>query len=165
MLNAIVTQKISADFTNDLDVGSAEYPVRVTISTPLKNGTGADQANQIFTDTRTLAASTNEELDLSGGLTDAFGNTIAFTRIKSITVEASRDNTNNVEVTTPAANGVPLFLAASDGVGLTPGASMTMVFPDVDGIPVTAGTGDLLDFANSAGGTSVDYTVIIIGTI
>lgn len=165
MLDGIVTQKISFDFQNPLDVGSANYPVRVNISTPLKDGTGANQANQIFTDTRTLAASTNEELDLSGSLSDAFGNLIAFTRIKAITIEASEDNTNNVEVTTPAANGVPLFIAAGDGVSLTPGASMTMVFPDVNGIPVVAATGDLLDFANSAGGSTVDYTIIIVGTV
>lgn len=36
--------------------------------------------------------------------------------------------------------------------------------PDANGFGVTANTGDLLKITNSAGGTPVTYTVVLIGT-
>jgi len=164
MLNANVSQNTSADFSSDLDVGAADYPLRLNVNIPLKDGTGANQANQAWSDTRTLGASASETLDFfGGGLLDAFGVELDLVNIKSITITADADNTNNVEVQRPAANGVPLFLAAGDGVSLTPGSAITMTFPDVDGIPVTDATGDLLDFTNSAAVTGVNYTIVVVG--
>lgn len=164
-LEANFTQSVKAEMINDLDVGEASYPVAFAAINAFTNGAGADQANQIFTDSRTLGPSATEDLDLSGVLVDAFGATILFTRIKAILIQAVKANTNNVEVTREATNGVPLFIAAGDGIALTPGASFGAAFPDVNGVPVTAGTGDLLTITNSAGSTSVTYTIVIIGTI
>jgi hypothetical protein len=55
-------------------------------------------------------------------------------------------------------------LAAGDGIALRPGATFVWISPDATGVTVTAGTGDLLNIANSGAGTSVTYDVIIIGT-
>lgn len=164
-LTAQVALKIAADFVSTLDVGSATYPVNYSATNNFANGTGADQANQIFTDTRTLSTSATENLDLAGGLTDPFGATITFAKVKAILITAASANTNNVQVTRPASSGLVLFMAASDGIALTPGASFAAVFPNANGVAVTAGTGDLLTLTNSAGSTSVTYTVVIIGTI
>lgn len=158
-------QKITGKVVSALDIGSAEYPLNFNITNNLSDGTGADQFKKVFTDIRTLTASATENLDLAGGLTDPFGATITFTKIKAITILAAAANTNSVQVTRPSSNGLPLFMAASDGIALTPGASMTVVFPDANGIAVTAGTGDILTVTNSAGGTSVSYTVIIAGVV
>lgn len=163
-LNVQILQKIAGTQESALDVGTAKLPILFNKVNNLANGTGANQANQMFTDERTIAASGNEDLDLAGSLSDAFGNTITFTKVKAIMVVADAGNTNDVEVTRPAINGLPLFMAAGDGISLTPGASFTMVFPDADGVAVTADTGDLLNIANSSSGTGVTYTVIIIGT-
>ena len=163
--NANVNQSIKANQTNPLDISEAVYPVNFSTINALAEGVGANQANQIFTDERTLAPSATEDLDLSGVLVDAFGATLLFTRIKAILIEAVAANTNDVQVTREATNGVPLFIAAGDGIALTPGASFSAVFPDATGVTVTAGTGDLLTITNSAGGTSVTYKIIIVGTI
>jgi hypothetical protein len=163
-LTVQILQKISGVQQSALDVSTASLPINYNKTNNLSNGTGADQANQIFTDERTISASGNEDLDLAGSLSDAFGNTITFSKLKAITVVASSDNTNNVQVTRPASNGVPLFMTAGDGISLTPGASFTAVFPDANGVAVTASTGDLLNIANSAGGSGVTYTIILIGT-
>lgn len=129
----------------------------------LTSGTGSNQADLIFHDQRTLAASGTEDLDLAGSLTDAYGTTLTFARIKAIMVTAASGNTNNVQVTRPASNGVPLFLAAGDGIPVLPGGVFLWVAPNAAGVAVTAGTGDLLTFTNSAGTTSVTYDVVIIG--
>lgn len=153
----------TADLTNALDLATASVPLSLTKTIRLATGTGANQADKVFHDTRTLAASATEDLDLAGSLADALGSTITLARVKAIIVAAASGNTNNVNVTRPAANGVPVFLAAGDGMPVRPGGVFCWIAPDVTGVAVTAGTGDLLTFTNSAGSTSVTYDVVIIG--
>lgn len=160
-----VTMAVTAALVNAIDVGRVEYNPSYSKVFNLSNGAGADQANMIWTETRTLTASSSENIDLAGSLSDAFGNTITFTKLKGIMVVAAGGNTNSVNVTRPTSNGVPLFLAASDGIGLTPGSAFSAVFPDANGIAVTADTGDLITITNSAGSTSVTYTIVLIGTV
>jgi hypothetical protein len=117
----------------------------------------------LWHDQRTLASEATEDLDLAGSLTDSFGATVTIVKLKAVIVVAAAGNTNNVEVTMPAANGVPLFLAAEDGIPVLPGGEFRWVAPGA-GVTVTAGTGDLLTFTNSSSGTSVTYDVILVGT-
>lgn len=163
-LSATIKATISAQHTKVIDLGTASMPIELLKALTLTDGTGANQADRIFTDTRTLSASANEDLDLAGGsLVDVFGNALTFARIKALFVTADAGNTNNVNVSRPAANGVPLYLAAGDGEAVHPGSCILKAWPGVTAIPVTAGTGDLINFANSGAGTPVTYTVIIIG--
>lgn len=159
----LVLQAI-ASLTNPLDLSTPVDELDLTFRDTLENGTGADQGNMCWHDTRTLAASANEDLDLAGSLTNAFGATQTFARIKLVMVLARAANTNNVRVTRPASNGVPLFLAASDGIDVRPGGAFVWYAPDATGVAVTAGTGDLINVANSSGSTSVTYDVVIIGS-
>lgn len=161
-LSATIKAGISAVHTNVLDNGTATFPLNLLQSLSLTDGTGASQADRIFSDTRTLSASATEDLDLSGTLTNAYG-TVTFARIKAVLVIASGDNINNVNVTRPASNGVPLFLAASDGLAVRPGGIFMLACSDATGVAVTAGTGDLLTLTNSSGTTPVTYTIVIIG--
>jgi hypothetical protein len=146
-LSATIKAGISASHTNVLDLGTATFPLNLLHSLSLADGTGAGLADRIFSDTRTLSASATEDLDLSGSLTNAFG-TVTFARIKAVLVVASTDNTNNV-------NG--------DGLSVRPGGIFMWACSDATGVAVTAGTGDLLTLTNSAGSTSVTYSIIVIG--
>jgi len=149
--------------TSALDLLTGRAPLDILKELPLGDGTGANQADRLFTDRRTLAASATENLDLAGVLTDAFGATLTFARIKLVLVTAASANTNNVNVIREGTNGVPLFLAAADGVPVKPGGGFLWWAPDATGVAVTAGTGDLLTFTNSGAGTSVTYDVAILG--
>lgn len=162
-LSAKLVTSLVATLTDPLDLSTPadalDYVKRVTLT----SGTGANQGDMMWHDQRTLTASATEDLDLAGVLTNAFGDTQTFARIKAVIVYAATANTNNVNVTRPASNGVPLFLAAGDGIPVRPGGLFQWVAPDATGVVVTASTGDLLTFTNSAGSTSVTYDVIIIG--
>jgi hypothetical protein len=162
-LSATIKAGINATQTAPVDLGTASFPLNVSTSLALTDGTGSGQADRMFSDTRTLAASATEDLDLSGTLTNAFGVTVTFARIKAIYVTADSGNTNNVNVTRPASNGVPIFLAAGDGIPVRPSGVFVWACTDATGVAVTAGTGDLLTFTNSSGSTSVTYSVVIIG--
>jgi len=162
-LKAKLTAAVVATLTNPLDLSTPTDALSTSHVISLTSGTGAGQGDMMWHDTRTLAASATEDLDLAGVLTNAFGATQTFARVKAIIVTAATGNTNNVNVTRPAANGVPLFLAAGDGVAVRPGGVFMLAGSDATAVAVTAGTGDLLTITNSAGTTGVTYDVIVIG--
>jgi hypothetical protein len=164
-VTANVSVGVSGSQTSALDLGTATFPFAASGGAAYSSGTGAGQVDRVFTDTRTLSASATEDLDLAGSLTDAFGATITFARIKAIFVQAASANTNNVQVTRPASNGVPWLMAAGDGIALRPGAGQAWWSgaADATGVAVTGGTGDLITFTNSAGTTTVSYTVVVLG--
>jgi hypothetical protein len=164
-LNTVITAQIDALLKNELDLSTGEDPLSRRHRTRLTNGTGANSADRVFHDTRTLAASATEDLDLAGGsLSSPFGAALTFVELRAIMISAAAANTNNVRVTRPASNGVPLFLAASDGIDVPPGGCFLWACPADAKVTVTAGTGDLITVANSGAGTSVSYSVVIIGT-
>jgi hypothetical protein len=163
-LNSTVTVSVQANLTSVLDLVTATAPLSTRVNKVLTSGTGANQADLVFSDTRTLAASANEDLDLAGALSSAFGSTLTFAKVKLVYIAAASGNTNSVRVTRPASNGVPLFLAASDGLDVRPGGVFLWMAPDATAVTVTAGTGDLINVANSSSGTSVTYDVVILGT-
>lgn len=156
----------SFDQVTALDMGSDTFPGRFAVDIALANGAGASAANLVFADRRTIAASATDSLDLAGGgLLDPQRNVLVFARIKALWVRALSTNNaaNNVVVTRPAANGVPLFTAAGDSLALRAGEVFTWTSPTAAGVVVTAATGDLIDFVNSAGTNTVDYEVVILG--
>ncbi|GGN40536.1 hypothetical protein FHR83_007014 [Actinoplanes campanulatus] len=163
-LKTVVTAQIDAVYKNVLDLGTPTDSFLKKTKIELSEGTGANSADRMFHDQRTINASSSEDLDLAGVLAGPFGNTLTFVELRAILISASSSNTNNVRVTRPASNGVPLFLAASDGIDIPPGGVFMWACPADGKVTVTASTGDLLTVANSSSGTSVTYDVVIIGT-
>lgn len=151
--------------TSALDLGTATLPVSVRQAVQLASGTGAGQADVVFSDRRTLAASATEDLDLAGSLVGAYGATLTYARIKGLYIAAAAGNTNNVVIGNAASNAWATLLNATGTVTLRPGAVLLAMAGQADGTAysVTATTGDLLHVANSAAGTSVTYDVVIIG--
>lgn len=164
-LTSLLSMAVDAQQSSALDLGSASFPVKTRRSVSLVSGTGAGHADLIFSDRRTLAASATEDLDLAGVLTDAFGATITFARIKGLYVAAAAGNTNSVVVGNASSNGWATLLSATGTVTLRPGASfMAMAgVADAVGYAATASTGDLLKIANSSSGTPVTYDIVIVG--
>jgi hypothetical protein len=162
---ATVTVSVLATLTKSLDLAAGTVPLTYTQQKAFTDGAGADKIEAIFHDQRTLAASTSEELDLAGGLTDGFGDTLTFTKIKAILVRAAAGNTNDVVVGGAASNAWETWCGAGDTVKVKPGGILLMTAPDATGLAVTAGTGDLLKIANGSSGTSVTYDIIVLGEV
>lgn len=167
-----VTAGVSVDLTLSAvghliganDLASVESALSKVSTVQLRPGTGAGKADKAFFDTRTLAASATENLDLAGGLSDPFGVTLTFVKVKAILVFAHSGNTNDVVVGGAASNTFTgPFADATDKAVVPPGGFLAFVAPGA-GWTVTASTGDILKIANSAGTTGVDYDIVIIGT-
>lgn len=163
-LSASIAISLAAAYSQTVDVGTVKHDVKFGPNYVFQDGTGANQAKTIFTDTRTLAASASESLDVAGVLTDAFGNTITFDKIKAVIVTADPANTNNVLFGGAAsAQAAPWFGDVSDVLVIRPGGSICLVAPDATGYDVTATTADIIKVANSGSGTGVNYTIVLIG--
>lgn len=162
-LSTSITLKSTSTLTSDLDVQTRRSTAAVSAGVGLKSGTGAGQADLVWSDTRTLAASATEDLDLAGSLTDAFGATLTFARVKEVTITAAGGNTNNVVAGNATSNGFVGPWGATGTVSVRPGGFSSCCCSDATGWVVTAGTGDLLKVANSGSGTSVTYTIKIVG--
>lgn len=152
--------------TSTPDLAAARVDFSKVYAAELANGVAAGQADKIWADTNTLAASANVDLDLAGVLLDVFGQAIAFARIKAIILSALAGNTNNVVLGGAATNTfVGPFGAATHTLAVRPGATLALFAGagDATGYPVTAGTGDLLRVANGGAGSTVTYDIMIIG--
>lgn len=126
-------------------------------------GSGANQATTLYEARRTIAASSNETLDLHGVLTDDFGQTVNFTSIKAIVVKASAANTNNVVIGAAGSN--PFtgpFGGTTPTIAVPPGGRIVLTAPAA-GWTVTDSSSDQLKVANSSSGSGVTYDILLIG--
>lgn len=162
-LQSKISLGLVATLSSALDLVSAQAPLAYRKTFALTSGTGLNQADKIFSDTRTLAASGTETLDVSGVLADALGATLTMARVKGILVAAAVGNTNNVLVGGGSNPLLGYVADATDIVVVRPGGLFLWLAPDAVGAAVTAATGDLLKVANSSSGTGVTYDVVIIG--
>lgn len=165
-LTSRISLAAAASQTATLDLGSAQAQLSKSYTVDLTDGTAAGQANRIFHDTRTLTASATEDIDLAGVLTDAFGATLTYVRVKGLIVAAAAANTNNVIVGGASATQfVSWNGGATHTVTVRPGAVFALFAgaADASGYVTAAGSTDLLKIANSAGSTSVTYDLVVIG--
>lgn len=157
-----ITLKFKGSYADSPDVGSLSHSFSEQFAQAFTNGTGADQANAIYTDSRDISG--NDDLDLAGGLSDSYGNALTFTSIKAIIVKAADDNTANITMGAEGTNPFgTMFADDSDSLVLPPGAMFCLTNPAADGFTVTASTGDILRFAPASG--TQTYELIIIGEI
>jgi hypothetical protein len=156
---------LAGTFNGDNDLSAVTQAFNYAKNYNITNGTGADQANMIWADQRTIAASSTDDLDLYGGLTNSFGTTINFTSIKGIIVVAASTNTNDVIIGGDSNALVQWVGAANDTVVVKPGGMFALVNPSANGYAVTDSTGDILQIANSSSGSSVVYDIILLGEV
>ncbi len=85
-LIADILAKITATQTGPNDFGADKFRPQVQAALALTDGTGANQANILFADQRTVASASNDDIDLVGVLTDAFGATITAAELVAILI-------------------------------------------------------------------------------
>lgn len=128
------------------------------------NGSGAQQATIYFANSYTIAGAANQDIDLTGALTDDMGQTVSNAVIKELLVAI--DTPDGVMSVRVGPQGVAN--AWQGPFGGTVATSYETVY-DVqrwtnswNGWAVTAGTGDILRL-NNPGGTAITVHVVILG--
>ena len=161
---------VSGTVTLDMVLGAVENldlsvdkkaALSKVVSQAFSSGVGLNQIDRLLVDERTITGSGTDSLDFAGGgLLDVLGAAWAPARIKLLVV--INLGPNDIQVQRPAANGIPLYLAASDGEQIPINGWLVKNWPSAAGIVVTAGTGDLLNIVNTAAGT-ITYQIICGG--
>jgi hypothetical protein len=162
-----LTMQAVCNLTAARDLVTSAAPLNYRNRVNLTSGTGAGAADLMFSDTRTIAASSDDDLDLAGGLTDNLGTALTFVKVKALIVVAAAANTNNVLIGGDATSTFLTWVESEpDAVVLRPGAGLALFAgpADATGYAVTASTGDLLRISNSGAGSSVTYDIVIVGT-
>ncbi len=172
-LTASLGISVTANAARALDLSTPADALSLAIANAFSFGSGANMANQIWHDRRILAGAASEELDLAGSLTNAFGQSVTFAKIKALLI---RNRSGEVigahAVATDAAltaggavanAWVGPFGAANDTLGVPAGGSMLLVNPTAAGWAVTAGTGDLLKILNADATDELCYEIFILG--
>lgn len=168
--NLRISLKLEGKLTNPLDMSTAVDPLSKSYTFSFGDGAGANQADTWFHDTRSLAATTAENLDLAGSLVGPFGATLTAARIKAfLIVHKTAAASAALEVGGVANQFLNWINSAAPGTDLPrtvvrPGGCQLFIAPDATGYPVTAGTGDLLKLNNLAAG-SVDFDVFILASL
>jgi len=165
-INAELRVKLSAVQTQSGDLGNPEFRPLLEYLTQFTSGSGADQIETMWTDERTINASSSENLDLAGVLSDAFGTVLTLAEIVAIVIEADEDNVNDVVVGNHATAAVVFLGAAAHTISIKPGGIFALAGPNAAGIAtVTPTTADMLKVANSGAGTPVTYKIAILARI
>jgi hypothetical protein len=81
--------QLDATYKNVLDLGSPTDSFQKRQLIELSNGTGANAADLMFHDRRTIAASGTEDLDLAGVLASPFGATLTFAEVRAVLITAA----------------------------------------------------------------------------
>ncbi len=164
-----LTTKISLGFTTEYtstgDLSNPRDSMSINRNIELTSGTGANQANVIFTDSRTLtdthAHDANEVLDVyaSGSLKDPLGTALTISALKVIYVY-NTSTTSSLLVgggTTP----VGFFADPSDILTIPPGGKWVLTAPNATGWDVT--TNKNIKLQQSGGTGNLVYEIILIG--
>lgn len=162
-LTSKITLELSALQLGSNDLGGPQFSPLMRKVLEFASGVGNNQADLLFCDTRTVGASSSEDLDLAGVLADAMGATIGMAEVVTIMIFADAGNTNNV-VIGDATQPIPLFGGTNPTHAIKPGGFFCVGAPNAAGLlTVGAGSTDDLKVANSGSGTGVTYTIAVLG--
>jgi hypothetical protein len=142
----------------------------------LTTGTADGQADLVYATTASgVAASTVTSYDLAGSLFDSFGTTLTFVEVCLIAVRNKRTTAlAYLDVGPHATNGFgrlassrgfwPADAAADADQGSIVAPDSWLVLYAKDGVPVTAGTGDVLRVTTSGvAGSTNTWDLLVIG--
>ncbi len=166
-VSANVVMRVTAQQVGDNDLGAPQFAPVLAAAMALVDGTGAGQVDLVYAKERTVASGANDDLDLAGGLTDAFGAAITFAEIVAIAIfNKQPDGTANTTTLTIGGGSNPwlgLVGASGDLIRLPAGGVLLMACDTAAGLgAVTASTADILRIANAAGAGNT-YQIVILG--
>jgi hypothetical protein len=120
-------------------------------NTSLANGTGASSVNKFHADEITIAAGASTNIDLAGVLSDIFGATLTFSKVRLLYIEVYNSETSTGSAISVGGdtNGFSSFFGdVTDKIKIRNGGCLQLVAVDATAYGVTASTGDILKITN-----------------
>jgi len=148
--------------TDDVETASSAVNQTGPASTAVTDGNGANQAEQLYSKSGTLADAASSNFDLSGALTDIWGNTISWTELKGLYIE-NQGTDSILEVTGNLWDAIAGGIASAK-LNILPGASYSQTFLTAGGVTVTNTSQDTITLTHASDGSlTLTYKLIAIG--
>lgn len=139
----------------------AIFDVALSKTLNFDDGTSAGEVDIMYARQRTISDGGTIDLDLAGGVTDPYGNTITMAEVVGLAVvnnqyDGGNDNTTNLTIGAAGSPWETWITGTTKTIGpITPGGMFMIFSPDATGLgAVTATTADTLRITNSAGATN-----------
>lgn len=133
----------------------------------LTSGTGAGTASVFYADEITIAAGATTNLDLAASLTDIFGASISFAKIRLLYIEVlATDASTGTSISVgghASAACASFFGDSSDKIKVKNGGCFQLSCKDAAGYAVTATTGDIIKIVNDDNSNPVVVRIGIAG--
>jgi hypothetical protein len=168
-LTAELLVRLTATQTGSNDFGGPAFTPRVEKRLQFESGTAAGQADILWVDERTVASGANDDIDLAGVLTGAFGASIVAAELVALLVingprSEGSVNTTALTIGDAASNPIAGFLGGTDPtIGpIQPGGFVALGAGHASGLGVvTGGAADVLRIANAAGAAAT-YQIAVL---
>jgi hypothetical protein len=157
------TNKKTSDFSTPTET------IKLAIAKAIADGTGVNQANRAFFDTRTLSGTTSENISMFSilGSPDNVGQTYAITRVYALIIENKNLVAGNFILVggegSSAAWKSPFNGSATEKLKVEPGGVLILLAPSAAGYVVANTTNHLLKI-DCPGATAVDYNIGVVGS-
>jgi len=151
---------INWTLTKVLDLSNPRDAQNLVRGPSFTSGSGANQADSIWPDVRTLADAGNETLDLTAQ-TDPLGTAITMTKLKALYIKNKSADAGLI-VGGAAATPVAILVGATDTLKIPPGGEFLWTAPNADGLTITTNK-NLKVAHDGTGNSSLDYEIIAIG--
>lgn len=157
--------KATFDFKYESSVDLANATKNASVITwkdSLSNGTAVDNADLLWFDERSLSSGANETLDLHGSLTNVFGTTVSFARVKLLALRLTTTTTGcSLTVGNAASNQFSSHLGGTTQTFVVRGGGWA-IFYTPDATAYAAGSSaDQLKLTASA--HAITYQIVVIG--
>jgi hypothetical protein len=161
-LTANFALNMTLTYTKTTDLGTVPYTLNLGRGKTFTNGTGANKAQVLFDDQRTLADGANETIDLRDGtLTDALGVAVTIDILRALYIKNGSTDASLL-IGGAAGTQLGLFNDVTDVLKLPPGGEFLFIAPDATGVDLT--TNADLKLAHDGTGTStLTYDIIVVG--
>ena len=151
-------------YANSVGGTSLTYEPTISLNDALATGTTADKADLLYVSKDVaLSGSATTNVDVAGSLTDAFGSTLTFVKIKMLYIHNKSTTAGNTITIGNGTNPLLIFGTGSHTHTIGPDGRLLIWEPSLAGKAVTASTGDILKILNDTA-NAVTYDIAIAGT-
>lgn len=159
-----VAAQVGWDYENVLALGNTLQNNKFSFQpTQFAQGTGAGQADRLYANTLLIAGGGNTVITFTS-MTDFFGNTVSFLRMKLLYIRLASGGASSISVgnaTNPIVNWISSGTAT---VKIMSGGLLFLVAPvDAVGYPITAATADQLKILNNDGANAASVDICVMG--
>jgi len=156
-MSTSTTWALSARGRDSIDAPYSGHGVaEFTYNAEWTSGTGTNQADRVGRVIQTVGATANVNVDLRA-ITDVNGDALNGAELAALIIEVPATASGTILVKKAASNGAPIISGTTDGIPLSAGDRLLLVFP-LDGGPALSSSAKDINLAN-AGASSTNVTI------